>query len=75
MKVSGQGDELAVFIRVNSLGCPLGRKLGEPQNPPLHSGEEKTVCPHQELNFDSFIVHSAIQSQYVRTYSMEQSPS
>jgi len=63
--MSFQGEELAVFFQVNSLGCPLGRNLGEPQNRPKYSGKEKTVCLHQELNFDSLIVHSAIQSQNV----------
>ena len=63
--MSDQGDELAVFFRVNSLGCPMDRKLREPQNQPKYSGEEKTVCPQQEWNFVSLIVHSAIHSQYV----------
>jgi len=42
--MSGQGDELAVFFQVNSLGCSLGRNLGEPQNRPKYSGEEKTAA-------------------------------
>jgi hypothetical protein len=63
--MSGQGDEPAVFFQVNSQGCSLGRKMGEPQNRPKYSGEEKTVCPHQEPNFNSLIVHYPIQSQYV----------
>jgi len=63
--MSDQGDELAVFFRVNSLRCLMGRKMSESQNRPKYSGEEKRVCPHQEFNFESLIVHSAIQSQYV----------
>jgi hypothetical protein len=63
--MSDQGEELAVFFRVNSLGCSLGRKLGQHQKRPKYSGEEKTVCPNQEMNFDSLIVHSAIHSLYV----------
>jgi len=60
-----RGEEVAVFFRVNSLGCPMGRKVGEPQDRPKYSGEEKTVCLHQEMNFESLIVHSAIQLQYL----------